>query len=111
MGYAWSIDPASPRRAAGGTMEKRQHRRIPFRRNVYLTGRQGEERLLESADFSLAGMAILSEKPAQVGEKVWLRFEVNTLGNSRELNVQAEIRHVDLTPDCYRVGVSFLEMR
>lgn len=91
-------------------MEKRQHRRIPFRRSVYLTGRQGDERLLESADFSLSGMAILSEKPVQVGEKVWLRFEVNTLGSSRELTVQAEIRHVDLTAHCYRVGVNFLEL-
>ncbi|MDY6980889.1 MAG: PilZ domain-containing protein [Pseudomonadota bacterium] len=92
-------------------MEKRQHRRIPFRRSVYLTRGEGDEQLLESADFSLTGMAVLSERPVQVGEKVWLRFEVNTLGNYRQLNVQAEIRHVDLTPDCYRVGVNFLDAR
>ncbi|MDR9436444.1 MAG: PilZ domain-containing protein [Thiohalophilus sp.] len=92
-------------------MEKRQHRRIPFRRRVYLTRREGDEQLLESSDFSLTGMAVLSERPVQVGEKVWLRFEVNTLGNYRQLNIQAEIRHVDLTPDCYRVGVNFLEAR
>jgi c-di-GMP-binding flagellar brake protein YcgR len=91
-------------------MEKRQHRRIPFRRSVYLTGRRGEEQELQSSDFSLTGMAMLSERPVQVGEKVWLRFEVNTLGNSRELNVQAEIRNVDLAEkDHYRVGVNFLD--
>ena len=93
-------------------MEKRQHRRIPFRRSVYLSGRQGEEQRLESSDFSLSGMAMLSEKPVQVGEKVWLRFEVNTLGSARELNVQAEIRHVDLAEqDRYRVGVNFLDQQ
>lgn len=92
-------------------MEKRQHRRIPFRRRVYLTRHEGSEQLLESSDFSLTGMAMLSERPIQVGEQVWLRFEINTLGNHRQLNVPAEIRHVDLTPECYRVGVNFLETR
>ncbi|MDZ7805426.1 PilZ domain-containing protein [Thiohalophilus sp.] len=92
-------------------MEKRQHRRIPFRRRVYLIRREGDEQLLESSDFSLTGMAVLSKRSVQVGEKVWLRFEVNTLGKHRQLNVQAEIRHVDLTPHCYRVGVNFLEAR
>lgn len=92
-------------------MEKRQHRRIPFQRNVYLTRREGDEQLLRSSDFSLTGMAVLSERPIEVGEKIWLRFDINTLGNNRRLNIQAEIRHVDLTPECYRVGVNFLEER
>ncbi|MFO8025989.1 PilZ domain-containing protein [Thiohalophilus sp.] len=92
-------------------MEKRQHRRIPFRRRVYLARDEGDEQLLESSDFSLSGMGMLSERPVQIGEKVWLRFEVNTLGNPRQMNVQAEIRHVDLTPHCYRVGVNFLADR
>ena len=93
-------------------MEKRQHRRIPFRRTVHLMrGREGDEQILESSDFSLSGMAMVSQRPVRVGEKVWLRFEVNTLGDPRELNVQAEIRHVDLAANSYRVGVSFLEPR
>lgn len=89
--------------------EKRQHRRIPFRRDVYLSDRRGVEELLESSDFSLSGMAIYSKQPVQVGEKVWLRFEVNTMGKPRELRLQAEIRHVNPSSDRYRVGVNFLD--
>ncbi|TDX99614.1 PilZ domain-containing protein [Thiohalophilus thiocyanatoxydans] len=89
-------------------MEKRQHRRIPFRRTVHLVNHRGDEQVLESSDFSLSGMAMVSQRPAQVGEKVRLRFRVNTLGESRELNLQAEIRHVDPAANNFRLGVSFL---
>lgn len=43
-------------------MEKRQHRRIPFRRTVHLMSSRGEdEQILESSDFSLSGMAMVSQ--------------------------------------------------
>lgn len=91
-------------------MEKRRHRRIPFQRSVYLSSRQMGEQEMESSDFSLSGMSMLSEQPVPVGEKVRLRFVVNTLGNRRELNVLAEIRHVNLAAGRYRVGVNFLDL-
>lgn len=90
-------------------MEKRRHRRTPLQRTVYLNSHVGGERKLQSLDFSLSGMAMFSEQPMPVGEKVWLRFKLNTQGHSRELNMQAEIRYVDLTTDSYRVGVNFID--
>jgi len=89
-------------------MEKRQHRRIPFQRQVYLATSQGEEEIMQASDFSMSGMGVFSHRPVLVGEKVWLRFEVNTLGESRELQIPGEIRHVDMLLDKYVVGVNFL---
>lgn len=89
-------------------MEKRQHRRIPFRRKVYLANQNGDEEMLQASDFSLTGMGILSERPVEIGDKVKLRFKVNTLGKTQELTVSGKIRHVELMDDKYVVGINFL---
>ena len=89
-------------------MEKRQHRRIPFQREVQLATRDGREITLRAIDFSMSGMGLLSDRPAIIGEQVWLRFQVATLGETRELNVPGEIRHVDFKDRGYSLGISFL---
>lgn len=88
-------------------MERREHQRIQFGRHAKVSSSQRENLAVDVLDYSMGGICLISSVPWKPGEK--LRFHsIETLdGDTRNLALDGEVRHVQERLGEYSVGVCF----
>lgn len=89
-------------------MNKRQHRRTKFERDVLLASVDGKRSTVQACDISTSGMCLYSSMPRLKGELLRLTFDLIQHGQKREINIAGEVKHVQLTDHGYNLGVRFL---
>lgn len=89
-------------------MNKRKHRRTLFDREILLSSVDGKKTTIKSNNISTSGMGLYADIPRLKGELIRLTFELIQNGKKREVNIAAEIKHVQLVTHGYNFGVRFL---
>jgi len=89
-------------------MDKRKHRRTLFDRKILLNSVDGKKTTIKSNNISTSGMGLYADLPRLKGELIRLRFDLIQHGKKREVNIAAEVKHVQLAEHGYNFGVRFL---
>ena len=89
-------------------MDKRKHRRTLFDREILLNSVDGKEATIKSNNISTSGMGLYANLPRLKGELIRLTFDLIQNGKKREVNIAAEVKHVQLAEHGYNFGVRFL---
>lgn len=89
-------------------MNKRKHRRTLFDRKILLNSSDGKKATIKSNNISTSGMGLYADIPRLKGELLRLTFDLIQNGKKREVNIAAEVKHVQLAEHGYNFGVRFL---
>ena len=89
-------------------MNKRKHRRTLFDRKILLNSSDGKKATIKSNNISTSGMGLYADMPRLKGELLRLTFDLIQNGKKREVNIAAEVKHVQLAEHGYNFGVRFL---
>lgn len=89
-------------------MNKRKHRRTLFDREILLDSSDGKNSTIKSNNISTSGMGLYADMPRLKGELLRLTFDLIQNGKKREVNIAAEVKHVQLAEHGYNFGVRFL---
>ena len=89
-------------------MNKRKNRRTLFERSILLGSVDGKKATIQSNDLSTSGIGLFADMPRLKGELIRLSFELVQNGQTREVNIAGEVKHVQLADHGYNFGVRFL---
>ena len=89
-------------------MNKRQHRRAEFIREVVLDSVDGENAKIKAHNISTTGMGLTGPISLSPGELLNLKFMLRMNGHEREVKMAGEIQYVKALDDGYFYGVRFL---
>ena len=89
-------------------MNKREHRRTLFDREILLDSVDGKRTIISSNNISTSGMGLYADIPRIKGELIHLTFDLIQNGKKREVNIAGEVKHVQLANHGYNFGVRFL---
>lgn len=89
-------------------MNKREHRRAEFIREVALDSVNGKTENIEAHDISTTGMGLTGPVSLRAGELLNLKFKLRMNGHEREIKMAGEIKYVKALDDGYFYGVRFL---
>ena len=89
-------------------MNNRKHRRTLFDRKILLNSSDGKKATIKSNNISTSGMGLYADMPRLKGELLRLTFDLIQNGKKREVNIAAEVKHVQLAEHGYNFGVRFL---
>lgn len=89
-------------------VEKREHKRIKYVRQIVVEDPNGDDLSLNVFDYSMGGMGLICEDPFEIGTLLRLHSLITLEGDERELDLEAEVVHVQNTGNEYTVGISFL---
>jgi len=87
--------------------ERREYSRVKFRREVHLTFPDGESWQSTSEDFSMYGMALLTESPLDKDQTLILDFKILSKDDWREINLRGRVIYSSVEGDHYKTGVCF----
>ena len=91
--------------------ERRQKRRIPFKRPIRVTTEAGEKQSLMCVDFSMQGIGFLSTTPRNVGDILKVSMNIGNDGRTRVLNTIGEIVHRRYSDKQFYLGMRFYKDR
>ncbi len=87
--------------------ERREHHRVIFRREVYLTLPDGEAKHSMSEDFSMFGIAVLTDTPLKIKQTLMVDFKIMSRESSREVNLRGEVVYTSPESGQFKSGISF----
>lgn len=87
--------------------DKRKHKRIEFGRLVNVRTHDGRKMQLEVLDYSMGGLGLVSKERFAPGEVLFLESIMTLDGEQRELDLNAQVVHVQEQFEEYAFGVSF----
>jgi len=87
--------------------ERREQHRVLFRREVYLTLPDGESRYSMSEDFSMLGIAVLTDTPLTLEQMLMVDFKIMNQNESREVNLRGRVVHTCEASGQFKSGISF----
>lgn len=89
-------------------MNKRQHRRAKFIREVILDSVDGKTAKIKAHDLSTSGIGLSGIAHRTSGELLNLKFILRMNGHEREVKIAGEIKYVQAFENGYNFGVRFL---
>ena len=89
------------------TQERREYTRVIFRRDVYLTLPNGESRHSVSEDFSMYGMALVTESPLDKDQTLYLEFKILSKDDWRDINLRGKVVYSSGDGEQYKSGICF----
>jgi len=89
-------------------MNKRQHGRAKFIREVILDSVDGKTAIIKAHDLSTSGMGLSGIAIRSAGELLNLKFILRMNGHEREVKMAGEIKYVQAFEHGYHFGVRFL---
>jgi len=89
-------------------VERRKHKRIKFMRKVAIRRDDGATLSLDVLDYSMGGMALVSKKSFNPGEKLYLESIMTLDGDFREMDMNAEVRYVKKQFEEFALGIQFV---
>jgi hypothetical protein len=87
--------------------ERRQKRRIPFKRPIRVTTQEGEKQSLMCVDFSMEGIGFLSTQPRSVGDILRVSMNIGNNGRTHILNTIGEVVHRRYADKQFYLGMRF----
>jgi len=87
--------------------DRREHHRVIFRREVYLTLPDGETKHSMSEDFSMLGIAVFTDTPLELSQTLIVDFKVLSQEESREVNLRGKVVYTSSESGLYKSGISF----
>ena len=87
--------------------ERREHHRVIFRREVYLTLPNGEAKHSMSEDFSMFGIAVLTDSPLELEQSLIVDFKIMSRDQEREVNLRGKVVYSSPESGQFKSGISF----
>lgn len=87
--------------------ERREYSRVIFRREVFITLSDGETLSSMAQDFSMHGMALLTNEPIQLGTTLFVEFNILSQDDWREINLRGKVVYCKQEHAQYKHGISF----
>ncbi len=87
--------------------DRRQRRRIPFKRPFLLTTNQGEKISQMCVDFSMEGIGFFSIEPRDVGDILRVSLNIGNNGRTHILDALGEVVHRRYADQKFYVGMRF----
>ena len=87
--------------------ERREHHRVIFRRDVYLSLPDGQATSCVSEDFSMYGMAVLTDAPLGVAQILYVDFKILSQSDWREVNLRGKVVYSSVEANQFKSGISF----
>ena len=87
--------------------ERREHHRVIFRREVYLTLPDGEAKYSMSEDFSMFGIAVLTDTPLELKQSLIVDFKIISQDQEREVNLRGKVVYSSPESGKFKSGISF----
>lgn len=87
--------------------DRRQRRRIPFKRPIRITTEAGDKQSLMCVDFSMEGIGFLSNNPRDVGDILRVSMNIGNNGRTHVLNAIGEIVHRRYKDKKFYLGMRF----
>ena len=91
--------------------ERRQKRRIPFKRPISVMTEDGERVSLMCMDFSMEGISFQSEIPRDIGDILHVTMNIGTNGRTHVMNTLGEVVHRRYKDQNFYVGMRFFKDR
>jgi len=88
--------------------ERREHHRVIFRREVYLTLPDGEAKHSVSEDFSMFGIAVLTDQPLELKQMLIVDFKILSQEEWREVNLRGKVVYSSPESGQFKSGISFV---
>jgi len=103
------FDTTSQESQSGVNMlsDRRQHRRIPFKRPIRMTSSQGDKTSLMCVDFSMEGIGFLSTEPRDIGDILRISMNIGNNGRTHILDALGEVVHRRYKDQKFYVGMRF----
>ena len=89
--------------------ERRNKRRIAFKRPIRVITPDGEHVSLMSLDFSMQGLGFASEQPRDIGEILRVSLNIGQNGRTHILNAIGEVVHRRYKDKRFYVGMRFFK--
>jgi len=91
--------------------ERRQRRRIPFKRPIRVTTPAGDKLSQMCVDFSMEGIGFLSNDPRDVGDILRVSVNIGQNGRTHILDCLGEVVHRRYKDKKFYVGMRFYRDR
>jgi len=87
--------------------ERREHHRVIFRREVYLTLPDGESKHSMSEDFSMYGIAVFTDTPLTLEQTLMVDLKIMSQNKSREVNLRGKVVYTSPQSGQFKSGIHF----
>ena len=91
--------------------DRRQRRRISFKRPIRITTPQGDKVSLMCVDFSMEGIGFLSAEPRDIGDILRISMNIGNNGRTHVLDALGEVVHRRYINQKFYVGMRFYRNR
>lgn len=103
----WDTTSQESQSGAGMLSERRQRRRIPFKRPIRVTTSSGEKQSLMCVDFSMEGIGFMSAEPRDIGDILRVSMNIGNNGRTHILDAIGEVVHRRYKDQKFIVGMRF----
>ncbi len=109
----WDTTSQASQSGANMLCDRRQRRRIAFKRPIRLTTSEGEKISLMCEDFSMEGIGFLSTDPRarDIGDILRVSLNIGTNGRTHILDAIGEVVHRRYNEQKFYVGMRFYRDR
>jgi len=87
--------------------DRRQKRRIPFKRPIRITTQEGDKVSHMCVDFSMEGIGFLSTQPRDIGDILRVSMNIGNNGRTHVLDTIGEVVHRRYSDKQFYVGMRF----
>ena len=90
--------------------ERREYSRVMFRREVFITLPDGEIISSMAQDFSMYGIAVITDEPLEYGSNLSVEFNILGQDDWREINLRGKVVYCTPQQDQFKNGISFADL-
>ena len=90
--------------------DRREHSRVNFRREVFVTLPDGESIASMALDFSMYGIGLITDEPLALGTTLFVEFNILSQDSWREINLRGKVVYSKPDHDQFKNGISFADV-
>ncbi len=87
--------------------ERREYTRVVFNRHVVIAFSDGETMASVARDFSINGIAVMTDVPLSLGETLYVEFSILSQDDWRDVNLRGKVVYSEPTQEHYKNGINF----